>query len=232
MTTLLVIDSSARRERSHTRRLTRLFAERWRALRPRDQIVHRDLGAAPPPPVDADWVAAAYTPQEQRTERMRRSLATSDALLDELERSDVVVLGAPMYNFGMPAQLKAWVDQVVRVGRTFSFDPASPAEPYRPLLRGKTVVLVTSRGDRGFGPGGPLAHMNHLDRHVETVFRFIGVERVETIAVESDEWDDEHLVRSLGQATREVERLARELAATPAARDGAESRLEDGTARG
>src|SRR5690606_24634433 len=130
----------------------------------------------------------------------------------ELERADVLVLGAPMYNFGMPAQLKAWVDQVVRVGRTFAFDPANPTDPYQPLLRDKTAVLVTSRGDRGFGPGGPLAHMNHLDRHVETVLRFVGAELVATVAVESDEWDDEHLVRTREAATREVERLARLLA--------------------
>ncbi len=187
MATLLVIDSSARRARSHTRRLTRLFAERWRALRPDDTILHRDLGATPPPPVDAEWVAAAFTPAEQRTERMRRAFASSDALIDELERADVLVLGAPMYNFGMPAQLKAWVDQVVRLGRTFAFDPASPADPYRPLLHSKAAVLVTSRGDRGFGPGGPLAHLNHLDRHVETVLRFVGAELVAIVAVEPDE---------------------------------------------
>jgi FMN-dependent NADH-azoreductase len=213
MATLLVIDSSARRERSHTRRLTQRFVESWRALRPRDEVIRRDLGAAAPPPVDAEWVAAAFTPSAERTEHMRRALATSDQLIAELERADVLVLGAPMYNFGMPAQLKAWVDQIVRVGRTFSFDP-DPAEPYRPLLRGKKLVLITSRGDRGFDPGGPLAHMNHLDAHVDTVLRFVGIERVATVAVESDEWDDDHLARSLAAAVREVERLASELAAT------------------
>jgi len=214
MATLLVIDSSARRERSHTRRLTRHFAERWRTLRPQDEVIRRDLGVAPPPPVDAEWVAAAFTPPAERTERMRQALATSDALIAEVERADVVVLGAPMYNFGMPAPLKAWVDQIVRVGRTFAFDPGDPAQPYRPLLGGKKLVLVTSRGDRGFGEGGRLAHMNHLDAHVDTVLRFVGVERVATVAVESDEWADDHLARSLAAAVRDVERLVPEIGAT------------------
>lgn len=213
MATLLVVDSSARHGRSHTRHLTRLFARHWRALRPDAAVLHRDVGAVPPPAVDAEWVAAAFTRPAERTERMRRALAVSDALIAEVERADVLVVGAPMYNFGMPAQLKAWVDQVVRVGRTFAFDPASPADPYRPLLAGKSLLLITSRGDRGFGPGGPLAHMNHLDAHMATVCRFVGIEHVATVAVESDEWDDEHLARSRAQAERDVERVAHEVAA-------------------
>jgi FMN-dependent NADH-azoreductase len=217
MATLLVVDSSARHVRSHTRHLTQLFVRHWRALSPQSEVLHRDVGAAPPPPVDAAWVAAAFARPAERTEDMRRALAVSDALIAEVERADVLLLGAPMYNFGMPAQLKAWVDQVVRVGRTFSFDPTRPDDPYRPLLAGKSLVLVTSRGDRGFGPGGALAHLNHLDPHLATVCRFVGIAPVATIAVESDEWADAHLAHSRAAAEREVERLARELAAAPGA---------------
>jgi FMN-dependent NADH-azoreductase len=214
MATLLIVDSSARRARSHTRHLTGLFARHWSRLRPYDEVVHRDVGTSPPPPVDAEWVAAAFARPQERTAAMRAALATSDALIAEVERADAIVLGAPMYNFGMPAQLKAWVDQLVRVGRTFAFDPTNQADPYRPLLPPKPLVLVTSRGDRGFGPGGPLAHLNHLDAHVATVCRFIGLEPIGTVAVESDEWDDEHLVRTRAAAEREVERLATRLAGT------------------
>lgn len=214
MATLLVVDSSARHARSHTRHLTQLFVRHWRTLCPQAEVLHRDIGVAPPPPVDAAWVAAAFTRPAERTADMRRALAVSDALIAEVERADVLLLGAPMYNFGMPAQLKAWVDQVVRVGRTFSFDPTRPEDPYRPLLAGKRLILITSRGDRGFDPGGPLAHLNHLDPHVATVFDFVGITHVATVAVESDEWDDAHHTHSRAAAERAVERLARELAAT------------------
>ncbi len=217
MATLLVIDSSARHARSHTRHLTQLFVRHWRTLCPEAEVLHRDVGAAPPPPVDAAWVAASFTSPAERTADMRRALAVSDALIAEVERADVLLLGAPMYNFGMPAQLKAWVDQVVRVGRTFSFDPARPADPYRPLLAGKSVVLVTSRGDRGFDPGGPLAHLNHLDAHLATVCGFIGITHVATVAVESDEWADAHLAHSRAAAERAIERLVRELGVAPRA---------------
>jgi FMN-dependent NADH-azoreductase len=217
MATLLVVDSSPRGARSRTRTLTRLFAQRWREAHPSDLIVERDLGAAPPSPVDERWIAAAFTSPAERTEEMRRALAASDALIDELQGADVVAIGAPMYNFGMPAALKAWVDQVVRVGRTFSFDPADTLSPYRPLLRGKTAVVLTARGDAGYGPGGRLAALNHLDPHLATVLRFIGIDRIETVAVEFDEFGDDRVRRSMERARADVEALVARLAAERAA---------------
>ena len=122
---LLCIDSSARAGRSdqqahgsHTRRLSAGFLHRWKARRPHDRVVHRDVGLHPPAPVTGDWVRAAFTRPEQRDQRMRETLRESDALVDELIASELIVIAAPMYNFGMPAPLKAWIDNVVRVGRT------------------------------------------------------------------------------------------------------------------
>ena len=129
MATLLHLDASARPGRSderpygsHTRRLSARFVERWRAARPCDRVVYRDLGASPPAFVSGKWVHAAFTRPEQREPWMREVLAESDALIDELLAADVIVAGVPMYNFGVPAAFKAYIDNIVRVGRTFGFD--------------------------------------------------------------------------------------------------------------
>ncbi|MGK9233002.1 NAD(P)H-dependent oxidoreductase [Inquilinus limosus] len=207
MTTILHIDSSARAGRSHTRRLSARFVQGWLARRPYDEVIRRDVGLEPPPPVTEAWIAAAFTKPERRTPEMRATLALSDALVDELERADLIVAGVPMYNFGLPAQMKAWVDNIVRVGRTFGFDRSRPGEPYWPMLSGKRLVTLGARGDWGYGPGERLAGMNHVEPHLQTVFRYIGVTDAVSIAAEYDEFADERIQQSLQAAETEIDRL-------------------------
>ena len=140
---LLRIDSSARSQTSdrssrgsHTRRLTERFTRRWLQQRPNDVLISRDVGQSPPHPVAEKWIGAAFTKPDQREPWMNEALAESDALINELIAADLVVAGVPMYNFGMPAQFKAYIDNVVRVGRTFGFDRSRPDDPYTPLLAG------------------------------------------------------------------------------------------------
>ena len=206
MTTLLHLDASARISGSHTRHLGRLLVERWRTLRPDGTIIRRDIGRAPPQPVTEAWIAAAFTRPERRTPGMIAMLAESDALVDELERADVIVAGVPMYNFGVPAQMKAWIDNVVRVGRTFGFD-RTRAEPYWPMLQGKQLVILSSRGDHGYDPGGRVAHLNHLEPHLRTAFGYIGITDFTSIAVEADEFADQRFARSLAAAETAIEEL-------------------------
>jgi FMN-dependent NADH-azoreductase len=97
MKTVLHLNSSARTERSHTRYLTKLFVKEWRSLRPDDLLISRDVGTEPPPPVNEVWIAAAFTPPQNRTSAMREVLRLSELLVDELIRADLIVLGAPMY---------------------------------------------------------------------------------------------------------------------------------------
>lgn len=130
MTRLLHLDASPRPGRagtqahgSHTRRLTHHFVSRWQALEPEAEVVYRDIGANPPQLTSLEWIEAAFTPTEQQTASMRASLAESDALVAEVEGADILVLGVPMYNFGPPAAFKAWIDNIVRVGRTVDVDP-------------------------------------------------------------------------------------------------------------
>ena len=121
MTTLLVVHSSGRVTRSITRRLADRFARAWSTAFPAGTVRQRDVGLHPPNPVNESWIAAAFTDPESRTPAMRAALRESDTLLEEVARADAIVIGAPLYNFGLPAQLKAWFDQIIRVGRTFAF---------------------------------------------------------------------------------------------------------------
>lgn len=222
MTTILHIDSSARPgssgthpHGSHTRRLTARFLGRYRQIDSETEVIYRDVGAQPPSPVTGGWVHAAFTPPALREPWMLEALAQSDALVDEVLRADIIVAGVPMYNFGPPAQFKAWLDNIVRVGRTFGFDRTRPGEPYWPLLEdaGKQLVILSSRGDFGYGPGQRLEDINHVESSVRSVFRYLGVTDVHSAAVEYDEFGDERLARSVAEAERATAGIAETIAA-------------------
>jgi FMN-dependent NADH-azoreductase len=200
--TLLHIDASARFERSISRRLSAALLEEWTSLRPGDQVRRRDLAANPPPHVSEDWIAASFTPEDKRTDAMRKTLAYSESAIAELATADVIVLGTPMYNYGMPSALKAWFDQVIRIGRTFSFDLARGDWPLEPMLSGKQMVVVSARGEFGFQSGGPREKENHLDPHIATLAHFLGVARddIHLIDVEYQEFRDDRFARSLAAA--------------------------------
>lgn len=225
MTSLLHLDASARGGRSdlhrfgsHTRRLSARFIERWRATAG-DSCLYRDLGHCPPAPVDGAWIHAAFTPHGQRVPWMHQRLAESDALVDELIGADVIVAGVPMYNFGVPSGFKAYIDNIVRVGRTFGFDRGRAGQPYWPMLagQGRTLVLLSSRGDYGYGEGGRIAAMNHVEASVRTAFAYIGMTDLRTVAVEYDEYGGEALAESLRSAEAAVDRLVDAMLAERAA---------------
>jgi len=229
MTTILHIDSSARPGRSgtqahgsHTRQLTARFIERYLQLDSGTEVIYRDVGIEPPSPVTGAWVHAAFTPPAAREPWMREALAQSDALVDELLRADIIVAGVPMYNFGPPAQFKAWLDNIVRVGRTFGFDRSRPGEPYWPLLSdaGKQLVILSSRGDYGYEPGQRLEGINHVEGSVRSVFRYLGVTDTFSAAIEYDEFGDERLAQSIADGERATMQIAEAIASgrAPAAR--------------
>lgn len=208
METLLLIKSSARVARSVTRHLTAHFAAAWTARHPQGEILSREVGLNPPPFINEAWISAAFTDASEQTPAMRETLATSEALVEELFRASAVVIGVPMYNFGMPAGLKAYVDQIVRVGRTFAMDGSDEAWPYRPLIPAKPLVLITSAGATGYEPGGPAAHLNFLEPHLETVFKFIGFTDISFVRVSSEEHQGGHFKQLLADAERTVAEVA------------------------
>ncbi|MDQ8182197.1 NAD(P)H-dependent oxidoreductase [Pelagicoccus sp. SDUM812005] len=211
--TLLVINASARSTRSLSRRLTQRFTDAWLSRLPNSKIIHRDLAASPPPHVTEDWIAAVFTAPEERTDEMKRILAWSDEAIAQLDAAGIIVIGVPMYNYGMPSSLKAWFDQVIRVGKTFTFDLARGDYPLEPIMSGKKLVVLSSRGEFGFGPGGIREKVNHLDPHIATCAHYIGVssDDIQTISIEYQEFGDERHRQSCEDAESQIDDLVFDL---------------------
>lgn len=207
MAHLLHIDSSPRGERSHSRRMTKEFVEQWKQAHPGDTVTYRDVGRNPVPHVDEPWIAAAYAPPEQVTSQLQEAIRISDLLVDEFLAADIYVIGIPMYNFSVPSTFKAYIDQIVRPGRTFALEPENAANPYKPLVLGK-MFIVTARGDSGFGPGERNEKMNHQDPYLRTIFGFIGITDISFIHVENDEVGGTSLAQSIASARTKIIELA------------------------
>ena len=202
MTNILRIDASARNTRSLTRNLADTFMAAFLEACPKAEIMVRDIGAAPPPFITESWIAAAFKPAEDRTKFEKQTLQPSDELIAELRAADLIVLSTPLYNYGMPAALKAWVDQVIRVGETFSFDLARGDSPIEPILSGKTLIVLTSSGEFGFDPGGVRHSSDHLIPHLQTISKYLGVETADLIRIEYQEFGDQRHEQSKNDALK------------------------------
>jgi len=208
---LLLVNGSPRGERSLTRQLASSFMDYWRANGVTGTIKEHDVGRNPPPFVTEDWVAAAFTPPADRTSRMKQALAYSDTAIAELKKADVLVLATPMHNYGLPAATKAWVDQVIRVNETFSFDLGRGDFPIEPKLSGKRMVLLTSAGEFGFEQSGIRAGKNHLHPHVETIAHYLGVSHSWGASIEYQEFVDQRFEKSKARAFSKLPDIVEEL---------------------
>jgi len=170
MPTLLHIDSSPLYGRSVSRQLTGAFVTQWKSSNPDGKVVDRDLNATPISPINAEWIGAAYTPEEARTPQQKELLALSDALLAELEQADEYVIGVPMHNFSVPSVLKLWIDQIARVGRTFSYAGGKP----KGLLAGKKATFIIATGGI-YDAQSQMASFNFVEPYLRSVFGFLGV---------------------------------------------------------
>ncbi|WP_425054821.1 FMN-dependent NADH-azoreductase [Pseudomonas abyssi] len=198
---------------SHSRNLSHRFVSQWLAQRPQDATTYRDIGQHPPACISHDVIAASFTPEAQREPWMHEVLVESNQLADELIAADILVIGVPMYNFGMPAAMKAWIDQVVRPGKTVDIDTSNPADPYTPLLADcpRHAVILSARGGVGFGPGGELEALNHLEPALITALGFMGITQIHQIAIEGQELGGEVLASSVAQANAAVDALVQQL---------------------
>ena len=173
---VLHISASARHEGSLTRRVAAELVERLGAA----TVVDRDVARHTPGLVDDAWVAANFTAPEARDAAMTARLAESDALVDELAAADVVVISAPIYNFGVPAALKAWIDMIGRVGRTFRYTAEGPVG----LLEGKRAFVVTASGGTGFG-----SDIDFATPYLRHILGFVGIDEVEVLGAERGDVD-------------------------------------------
>ncbi len=202
MTNVLIIDSAATGEASVTRRLT---GELEAILRGRGpvRIVHRDVGSNPVPHLTAETVPAIRG-AEAETGAAREALALSDALIAELKAADVVVIGAPMYNFGIASTLKTWFDHVLRAGITFRYSEAGPEG----LLKGKRTIVIESRA--GLYSSGPSAPMDSQEPHLRTLLSFMGLDDATFVRVEKLAFGPDQAAASIAEAIDALRGLAAE----------------------
>ena len=169
MPTLLHLDSSPLPS-SISRELTAEFVNTWTAAHPDGTLIHRDLALNPPTPLDAQWIAANFTPEVERTAEQRALLAPSDQLIAELNQADEYVFGVAMHNFSIPSTLKLWIDQIARAGHTFSYGAEGP----KGLLTGKKATILIATGGT-YDVGTPFGAYNFVEPYLKAVLGFLGV---------------------------------------------------------
>jgi FMN-dependent NADH-azoreductase len=190
---LLHIDSSALGGASVSRQLTAQVVAQWKATHPDAQVDYLDLVADAPSHLNADSLGFRMPAGAELTEVQRRENAVSEALVSQFLAADVVVVGAPLYNFSVPSQLKAWIDRVAQVGRTFKYTEKGP----QGLAGGKTVVLVSSRG----GAYGDESAYEHQESYLKVVFGFFGITDVRVVRAEGLAMGDAARSKALDAAT-------------------------------
>ncbi len=173
---ILHLDSSPLGAQSETRKLSRAAVEKLKHAHPDANVVYRDLSVQQPSFVSAGWILGAFGLPGGDSDTAKAAVAESDMLVDELLASDVIVIGAPMYNLSIPAVLKAWIDQIVRPMRTFTTTPA-----YKGLATGKRAIVAIAAGGGGYAEGGSRQAYNHAEPYLRTILAFIGIEDVQFI---------------------------------------------------
>jgi FMN-dependent NADH-azoreductase len=200
MKSVLVINSSAAREGSVSRTLVEEMVERLLETNPFATVVRRDLGEHPVPHLTVETLNGVRG--APATDAEHRARALSDALIAELREADTIVIGAPMYNFGVTTGLRSWFDHVLRAGETFSYSSAGP----KGLLGGKRVIVIESRG--GLYSEGPAAAADFQEPYLRHLLGFVGLTDVTFVRAEKIGYGPEARDASLQQAKREIAAVA------------------------
>ena len=203
MNNILVINASARKERSVSRFMTNAFVEHWKAKNPNDYFTYREIGQSNIPHVTEQWIAGAFKPADLRTKEDLEALSISNELVAELKAADVIVLGSPMYNWSVPSALKAYIDQIIRANETVLISKDDIRNPYTGLLKNKKVYLLMVRGNYGYDPGDFYEHMDFQTKYLKTVFGIMGIDDVQHVALNGVGLGPD----SLAEAEEQVEQL-------------------------
>lgn len=177
MLTLLRVDVSPRGQYSVSRQLSDAAVRAWKAKHPNGHVIERDLAKTALTFVDLDWIQGAFSRPEQHSDSHKRALALSDELVAELLAADEIVLSTPMYNFAIPAALKAWIDHVVRAGRTFRYTATGMPEGL--ALGKKALVLIASGGSYNQESG--LTALDHEAPYLRFILGFMGITDVQVL---------------------------------------------------
>lgn len=198
MSTLLQLNTSIFEQDGQSTRLAHSFVDAWLAHNPRTRLVVRDLGRDPVPHLDAERFRALLTPETQRSQRQQAVVDYSDRLIDELRQASVIVLGLPMYNFGVPSSLKAYFDHVARAGITFRYTAEGPVG----LMEDKPVFVLAARGGNYAGTA-----KDSQSRYVIDFLNFIGLKSIRFVYAEGLNIDENTRQRGIDQALDAIEEL-------------------------
>jgi FMN-dependent NADH-azoreductase len=197
---LLHIDSSAMGAQSVSRELTHRTVGQWQASHPGTTVEYLDLAVDAPSHLDIDSLGFRLGLDDARlTDAQRRENAVSERLVTQFLAADVVVLGAPMYNFSVPTQLKAWIDRIAQAGRTFKYTEQGPVG----LAGGKTLIVVSSRGGAYSQPA--MAALDHQESYLRTVFGFFGVTDVRFVRAEGVAMGEAAKTKAIAAADADIQ---------------------------
>lgn len=200
---LLHIDSSILGDGSVSRGLTESAVQKLLSVNPGLEVTYRDLAAHPLKDLSGAQFAALAVPQDQRSPEQKHDLASSDAALDEFLAADIVVVGAPMYNFGIPSQLKAWIDRLTVVGKTFRYTEKGPEG----LAGGKKVIIVSTRGGI-YSAGSPFAANDFQETYLTALFRFMGITDIQFVRAEGIAYGPDHREKAIAAAHEQISAAA------------------------
>ncbi|GAB3498917.1 FMN-dependent NADH-azoreductase AzoR2 [Curvibacter fontanus] len=204
---VLHIDASILSDNSVSRQLTRTIVAEWQAQHPGTTVDYLDLAAEAPSHLSAESLGFRLPATATLTDAQRRENAVSEALVSQFLAADVIVVGAPLYNFSIPSQLKAWIDRVAQVGRTFKYTETGPVG----LAGGKTVIVASTRGGVYSTSEGGRA-MEHQESYLQTVFGFFGISDVRVVRAEGVTMGDAQKAEALDSATLQIKAATQQAA--------------------
>ena len=200
---ILFLTSSPRGDASHSNQVSASVLDELRQAHPGASVTFRDLGHDPVPHIGEDFVTALGVPAERRTKRQREAISSSDALVDELLASDIVVIGVAMINFAIPSTLKAWLDHIARAGRTFRYGENGRPEG---LAKGKQVIIVQAKGGIY---SGEMKAADFVDPYLKHMLAFLGMTDIRVIDVEGTIFGEEAAKQAVAKGHEHARQHAR-----------------------
>ncbi|MBO3460024.1 NAD(P)H-dependent oxidoreductase [Aetokthonos hydrillicola Thurmond2011] len=209
MTHILHIDTSPRGERSISRQLSNEFINIWKTLNSQDTVTYRDLGHHPVAHVNEMWIAAAFSPPEELTPELSEVIQLSNILVDEFLAAERYVFGIPMYNFNVPSTFKAYIDQIVRFNRTFTFDESGKYQGLVP--EGKKMLIFTARGGN-FSSEISITNYDYQEPYLKAIFGMVGIRDITFIHADKLNLGEDLRQQSLVNARANLKKVAEDWA--------------------
>jgi len=193
MKKLLRIDSSSRIIGSHSRDLSDYFVDHWHKRHSNSSIIVRDIVQNSIEHISQSTIEGFFTPSDALTPELSETLALSDELIAELQSADTLLLTAPIYNFSIPSALKAWIDHVVRIGHTFSYD----GQNFHGLVKVKKAYVICVYGASGYLDGESFNAANYMEPYLKFLLTFLGIEHIEIISLQATTADMETVAANI-----------------------------------